>query len=167
MNAKSRDIAVAGIACALGIVLMYLATYIRVNTGAFLFLCALLTAIILLESNIKYAAASVAATSLLALLLIPDKQIVLLYALFFGWYPLLKLFAETRRSKVTEWIIKLLGFHLSLLLGGILFYFLFHINIFSLQLPVWALWILGVVAFVLMDIILSLGIHFYLRKRNK
>ena len=37
MNEKSRSIAVAGLACALSIVLMVLATYIRVSTVAFLF----------------------------------------------------------------------------------------------------------------------------------
>ena len=167
MNEKSRSIAVAGLACALSIVLMVLAIYIRVSTVAFLFLCALLTAIVLLESDIKYAAASFAATALLSALLVPDKQTVLLYVLFFGWYPLLKLFAETRRSRGVEWITKLLGFHAALALGSILFYLLFHINVLTLQLPFWLLWPASVVVFVLMDIVLSLGIHFYLRKRKK
>ncbi|MCI9626123.1 MAG: hypothetical protein HFI90_05005 [Clostridia bacterium] len=167
MNEKSRNIAIAGLACGLNVVMMVLATYIRVNTGAFLFLCALLTAIILLEVNVKYAATGFVATVLLATLLVPDKQTVALYALFFGWYPLLKLFAETRKSRWIEWLAKLIGFHLALGIGGILFYSLFHINILTLQIPIWLLWPALVIVFVLMDILLSLGIHFYLRKRNK
>lgn len=167
MNEKSRNIAIAGLACGLNVVMMVLATYIRVNTVVFLFLCALLTAIVLLEANIKYAAVSFVATVLLAALLVPDKQTVSLYALFFGWYPLLKLFAETRKNRWFEWLVKLAGFHLALGLVGILFYSLFHINILALPISIWLLWLASVIAFVLMDILLSLGIHFYLRKRNK
>ncbi len=167
MNEKSRNIAIAGLSCALSVVMMVLATYIRVNTSAFLFLCALLSAIVLLESNVKYAAVSFAATVLLATLLVPDKQTVSLYALFFGWYPLLKLFAETRKNRWFEWFSKLTGFHLALGIGGILFYGMFHINILALQISIWLLWPVSVIAFVLIDILLSLGIHFYLRKRNK
>lgn len=47
--------------------------------------------------------------SLLALLLLPDKLCALLFAAFFGLYPMVKALAE-RLKKVGEWLVKLAFF---------------------------------------------------------
>lgn len=167
MREKSRDIAIAGLAVALSEVFLLCASYIRMNTLAFLCLCALLTAVVLLESGMACAAIGYVAASLLALLTVADKQTVLCYIVFFGWYPILKFFAETGRNKILEWILKAFGFHIAAIVLCALLRLFFQINIFLLPLPIWLLWPIAVGAFILIDIVLSLGIHFYLVKRRK
>ena len=167
MNENTRNLAVSGLATALNIVLMFLSSYIQINTLAFLFLGSVLSAIVLLETNKRYAVICFVATSILCVLLIPDKQMVFYYILFFGWYPLLKLLAESRRNRIVEWIIKLAAFHIILVIGGALFYWLFHINLLETGFTVWLIWPASVVIFVLLDILLSFGIYFYIRKRKK
>lgn len=167
MHEKSRDIAIAGLGAALSEIFLLCTSYMRMNTLAFLCLCALLTAIVLTESGVACAAIGYVATSLLALLTVADKQTVLCYIVFFGWYPILKFFAETRQNKISEWILKAFGFHLAAAVLCALLYVFFQIDIFRLPLPFWLLWPIGIGAFILIDIVLSLGIHFYLVKRRK
>ncbi len=167
MNEKTRNLAVSGLAVALNIVLMVLSSYIQINTLAFLFLTSVLSAIVLLEANKRYAVICFVATSILSAVLVPDKQMIFYYILFFGWYPLLKLLAESRKSRVVEWIIKLVIFHSILAIGGMLFYWLFHINLLASGFSIWLIWPASVTIFVLLDILLSFGIYFYLRKRKK
>jgi hypothetical protein len=66
---------------------------------------------VVIECSKRYALAVYAATALLALLITPDMEAKLLYVAFFGYYPVLKCVAESRRSRGVEWLIKLAVFN--------------------------------------------------------
>ena len=95
-----------------------------------------------------------AASSLLGLLLLPDKAIALLFAAFLGIYPVVKGRLETLERRGVEWGLKLSWFELTLTL----FWFVFE-DLFAL--PEWLagsallLYGLGTVIFVIYDIGLS------------
>ena len=70
---------------------------------------------VIIECGKRYGAAVYAATALLSLLIVPDWEAKMLYALFFGGYPLLKSVAEGCR-RVWEWMVKLGVFNVSMVL---------------------------------------------------
>lgn len=65
---------------------------------------------------------------LLALILLPDKGIALLFLAFFGLYPVVKEAIEGLRKLPVEWVLKLAFFNLVLTLGWFLFRQLFLPN---------------------------------------
>lgn len=97
-----------------------------------------------------------AATSLLALLLLPSKSIALLYLCFMGIYPILKSLLEMKVGRVAEWLGKLVFFNVVLFL-------LWHVagTLLLAQLPDWMtsetllLHGVGSVVFLAYDIALS------------
>lgn len=61
----------------------------------------------------KYAAGTYISSAVLALVVIPSKPMPILYALFFGAYPLVKLYAEKGMKKTWSWLIKIIYANLS------------------------------------------------------
>ncbi|MGI6497686.1 MAG: hypothetical protein ACOX0U_02395 [Oscillospiraceae bacterium] len=101
---------------------------------------------------------------LLALLFLPAKECVLLYALLFGHYPMLKSLIERLRKPVLEWCCKLALFNglLSIL------YFVFRMLFLSAIPEAWAqtaiIYVGGNIAFVLYDICFSQLAGWYTRR---
>lgn len=113
-----------------------------------------------------------AAISLLSLLLIPNRLPAIFFALFFGFYPIIKEKLE-RKRKVVCWLLKELIFNVCLAVIVALYFALFFQGI-SLNIPLpWlivAVILLCEVVFVIYDIALTRMIYFYvvnLRKRFK
>ncbi len=69
------------------------------------------------ELNKKWAFGIYAAVSMLSLLLVPNKEAAILYAAFFGYYPILKAILESRLPKVPEYILKFAVFNLSMIVS--------------------------------------------------
>ena len=55
------------------------------------------------------------AVSILSMLFVPDKETALMYALFFGYYPIIKPYVEKIKVKVLSFLLKLLLFNLAVL----------------------------------------------------
>ncbi|MBR0449898.1 MAG: hypothetical protein IIX30_03685 [Clostridia bacterium] len=113
-----------------------------------------------------------AAISLLSLLLIPNRLPAIFFALFFGFYPIIKEKLE-RKSKVVCWLLKELIFNVCLAIIVALYFLLFFQG-FSLNIPLH--WLIVIVVllcelvFILYDIALTRMISFYvinIRKRFK
>ena len=68
---------------------------------------------VVIECGKRYGLMVYIATALLALLITPDVEAKLLYVVFFGYYPLVKSVAESRRHRVGEWVIKLAVFNIA------------------------------------------------------
>lgn len=92
-----------------------------------------------------------AGSALLALLLLPDKGIALLYLFFFGLYPLVKCMVERLRKLPVEIFLKLIFF------TAVLTFFRFGLkSVFFSALPaeglgLWILYLLGSIIFLLYD----------------
>ena len=95
---------------ALGVVALYLGSVIEVLDISTAVLASVMCTVTVIEYG-KGAPWSVfLVTSLLSLLLLPNKFPALLYAVFFGYYPIIKEKIEKIRSMLVQWIIKLFIF---------------------------------------------------------
>jgi len=96
---------------AISIVLMLMTTVLPIAAYSCVMLAGLCTAFIAEETDSKCALSVFAAVSILSVILIPDKESVILYMIFFGYYPVLKQFLFNKCNKILSWIIKLLVFN--------------------------------------------------------
>lgn len=110
-----------------------------------------------------------AAISILSFLLVPSKLPAIFFALFFGFYPILKGFLEAR-PKVVCWILKEVIFNVCLAAIILIYMFLFFQGV-SLSIPLpWLLTaavVLCEIVFVLYDIALTRIVSFYVIKLRK
>lgn len=158
MKNKTKNTAVCGLITALSVVLMMLTTIVPV----FMYVIPIVTGLLVLFtadiSDKKWAIGVFCSTSILSLLLITDKEAALTYALFFGYYPLIKDLIE-KLPKVLIWFLKLILFNLSAVCIGLISFYLFGVagdeyNEFGkYTIPI--LLIMANVAFVLYDFCLT------------
>ena len=147
---------------ALSVVLLALGALLEVLDLSMASLASLFVLFAHLELRKSYPWLLWAVTSLLSLLLVSPKVAPLLYALFFGFYPIIKTALEGL-PRVLEWLLKLLvcqaAFWLYFLLGSFLF------MMTDLLLPsAWLFWAANgavMLVFVLYDIALSRLIRLY------
>lgn len=89
MRTHSRRMAFCGVLSALAMTVLLLGSLIPMATFCAPLLAMVILLPILPEFGARYAWTAYAATSVLALLLIPDRELALVYV-FFGYYPLLR-----------------------------------------------------------------------------
>lgn len=69
-----------------------------------------------------------AATSLISVLVVPNKEAVVLYILFFGYYPILKGLIEGKiKNRVLEYVIKVLIFNVAVFSAEFVFFKIMNI----------------------------------------
>ena len=154
--------------CALGVILLALGALIDVLDITVAVLASLLCVYAVIEMGRAYPWMVWLVTSLLALLLLPVKAPALIYALFAGFYPILKEKLE-KLSRVLSWILKLAVFHLSMLAIALLMKLVFHTEI-ELGTYAWMpflIYPLALVCFVVYDLALTRLITFYLFRLRK
>ncbi|GAB1475427.1 hypothetical protein MASR2M70_02590 [Bacillota bacterium] len=123
--------------------------------------------VIIIETNIKAGILFYFASSLLAMLIIPNKSAVLPYIFFFGAYAIIKFFIEKIGKQIIEIPLKLLAFNICIGAGIILFKSAFLGNI---SLPEYSNMLLIPAAqlmFLLYDYIFTLLIAYYRRRFSK
>ncbi len=101
---KSSKISLCGMMCALSIVFMFLTGVFPYATYALPALAGLTLIVLVIETSKKWAFVAY-------LLIAPDRMAVLLFMIFFGYYPILKSMIETRWRRISEWVCKLLLFN--------------------------------------------------------
>ena len=104
---KTRKLTLTAICAAGSVVLVFLASAMPTGQLGFTAIGSLFCAATVIEAGLAYGAAQFVVAAGLTLLLVPDKGVALLYALFFGYYPLVKSLAEQVKSQALGWIIKL------------------------------------------------------------
>lgn len=138
MKNNTFNVALCGVVSALSVVVMMLTTVVSVATYAASALAGMLLAVIVIEINCKWAVASYIAVSFVSLLIVPDKETVLFYIFFFGYYPMLKQLIESRiKNRAVQLVVKTLIFSAS----AIAIYFL---SINFLGIPVEEYYIMGI-----------------------
>ena len=127
MKNKTKNTAICGLMTALSVVLMMLTTLIPV----FMYVIPIVTGLLVLfvadVADKKWGAGVYFSTAFLSVLLITDKEAALTYALFFGYYPLIKDFIEKLPGFIS-WILKLLIFNLSAIGIGVISFFVFGVS---------------------------------------
>lgn len=128
---KAYKIAVCGMCTALSVVLMFLGGVLYV----FSYTTPLLLGIIMLMVNRTFgrsaAVTTYFASSVLSMILVTDKESVLLYVLFFGYYPILKNKIDSLKFKPLRIFVKLILFNFSLAAAELLSYYVFSIPFFE------------------------------------
>lgn len=110
-KSNSRRIAVTAVFTAFSAVFLYLASVLPTGQLGFLGVASLFVIAAVVEYGIAGGVFVFAGTAILGLLIVPSKSLVLIYALFFGWYPLMKSLAERAKSRAVEWVVKLAAFN--------------------------------------------------------
>ena len=150
-NLSSR-VALGGIVAALCIVIMFLtgvlpALYIAAPMAA-----GLLMIILVEEVSVGWAWLTYIAFSLLALIVTFDKEAALMFILFFGYYPMLRLYLEKIKSRPLKTVCKYAVFNLFLLLD-------YLVTVYVLGLPTFE--DTGPVMFVILFLAFNLVFYFY------
>lgn len=140
---NSKVIAYSGVATALSVVMLFLGSIFWV-LGYTMPLVASLVMIILLDSiSQKSALLTFISTSIISFILLNDKECVLLYILFFGYYPLIRHKINDIKPKFLSYLLKFITFNAAMVLTQVLCVYVFGIP-FDDMLGKW-----GIVVFVL------------------
>lgn len=128
MSRKSSKVALGGIVTALCIVTMLLTALVPFATFALPGLAGVFLAILVIELGPRWALAGYVSSSLLALLLVPDKEAVFIYIFLLGIYPILKAKFESAKNKVTSYVLKFAFFNSAVLLCYVVLIFVFQLG---------------------------------------
>ena len=110
--------ALGGLLTAMSALCLYLACFIPTNRLALAAIAGLFPVAAVLVSGRRAGCLCWMASGILGLLLVPEKWLALLYLSFFGHYPIVKSTMEAMKSRIAEWMCKLLYFNTVLLVFG-------------------------------------------------
>lgn len=113
---QSGKVALGGMLVALSVVIL-LPTVFEGLLYTMPALAGVMIMLAVIELDKKWALGIYAATSLLGALFVPNKETVVLYIAFFGYYPVLKAVLESRLGRIFEYTVKFLVFNLSVILA--------------------------------------------------
>lgn len=124
-----------------------------------------------IETDKKWAFGVYCTVAILAMLLVADKEVAVMYLAFFGYYPILKAVIESKIPVVLGWILKVASFIATMVAAYLLMINLMGVTIDEIEefgmAAVPLLLGMGTVAFVMYDITLSKLIILYLNKFRK
>ncbi len=120
VNRNASRVALGGVLAALSLLLLYLAAMLPSGRIGMVAVAGLVPAAGVVSGGLATGFLCYGATGILAFLLIPDKGCALLYAVFFGLYPMVKSLIERLRKLPAEFLLKLVFFNivLAILLFG-------------------------------------------------
>ncbi len=166
-------IAFCGVSAALGVVLMMITSLIPVGTYALPCFAGIILLAVLIEYGAKWAAGVFLTVSALSGFLAGDKEAVLFYIVFFGYYPIVKCKIESRiKSKIVQYILKFSVFNIAAVASFYIGMWLLSIpkedyTIFGVCVP-WVFLIVGNIFFALYDYAVTVFVNVYVRNlRNK
>ncbi len=166
---KTRSLALCGILSALSVVTLYLSSVFSVLDLTLAGITLFIMLFAILEIGGKYPLIMYAVVSVISLIILPQKFTAFVYAFFFGWYPSAKIFFE-RFKPFVSWILKILCFNASYALLLVACTHILGLNYTgALQTNIYyiVMFILGNVAFIMIDIMLKLVIIVYRLKLRK
>lgn len=160
---NSKAIAYSGVATALSVVMLFLGSIVWV-LGYTMPLVASLVMIVLLESvSKKSALLTFVSTSVISFILLNDKECVLLYVLFFGYYPLIRDKINDIKPKILSYLTKFVSFNAAMVLTQILCVYAFGIP-FDDMLGKWGIVVFALclnLVFVVFDKLYTLLLRLY------
>ncbi|MBQ8943420.1 MAG: hypothetical protein IJ050_02855 [Clostridia bacterium] len=168
---QSSKCAIGGIISALSLVMMISVAIIPFLTYALPAAAGLLIVPVVIEIDKKWALGVYVTVSILAILLVPDKEVAVMYAAFFGYYPVIKAVFEKHLPAALSYLLKAVCFA-----GAMLSSYYLMIKFMGLELDeleefgafaVPLLLGMGLVAFILYDFVLTRFVIIYDRKWRK
>ena len=95
---------------AVGVVILYLGSFIEVLDISMAVAASMIATVIVIEYGAPSAWSVYGVSAILSLLLLPQKFPAVMYAFFFGYYPIVKQKIEKMRSRLVQWSLKSLVF---------------------------------------------------------
>ena len=162
---KTKKLTVSSLMVATGVVILYFASLFSALDLSISLLASLIILIVQIELGIKYSLSVYAATSLISLLILPQKYIALMYLFFCGIYPIIRVYI-TRLGKIFAPIIKLLYFGGALTVVVLASKFLFTAEVYEGYMLLF-FYIVCFVAFILCDMLIGkLALLYNIRLRK-
>ncbi len=124
---NSKVIAYSGVASALSVVMLFLGSMIWVLAYTMPLIASLIMIVLLNSVTKKSALLTFVATSVISFVLLSDKECVLIYVLFFGYYPLIRDKINDLKPKILSYFLKFLTFNAAMALTQILCIYVFGI----------------------------------------
>lgn len=161
MSKKVRIITSSALLISLSMVFLYLSSVFPNVQLGFVAAASLFVAAQVIETNLIGGLYVFIGSCVLGFLILPDKTSLILYSLFFGYYPLVKSLAEKHNKAVLRWGIKLVVMNIALavILG------FFGELIFDLSQFKYGVWVFAAIfnlVFIIFDIGVSKLIGFYM-----
>jgi hypothetical protein len=156
---RIKKITLSGLLLAFTVICVFLAANLPTSRLSLYALSSLFVSIIVIEAGTKSGWAFYVASAILSVILVPRLGVIP-FVVFFGIYGMIKYYVELLKSRVFEYLLKLVYFNICLVLGLI---FLKEILLSgaNLSMPVYILAAGLEVAFILYDYIYTLFIRFY------
>ena len=114
MKNDTKKLLISAILSAASVAVMYIGCLTPLDYTA-IAMTSMAVVLAVIELNGKYPILIYVVTSILSIIILPNKASAVLYAMFFGFYPILKAVFE-RRHPVVAWILKFSLFNTCLLL---------------------------------------------------
>ena len=164
-KSSSWRVALGGIVAALCLVTMFLTGVIPTLYIAAPMAAGMLMLILVEEVSIGWAWLTYIAVSLLSIIVIFDKEAALMFILFFGYYPILRVYLSKIRSKPVRAVCKQILFNIFILIDYWMTVYVLGLPTFEDTMPyMYVILIIAAnVLFVMYDRILS-RMHWFYRK---
>ncbi len=157
---NTKKVALNGILGALAVTCLVLATVMPVNRLSFYALSSFFVAVVIVESGSRAGWIFYAATSLLSLMVVPEKLGIVPYVIFFGIYGIVKYYVEKLNKIIPEYAIKFVYFNVCVGVALLTVSSLFG-NSIVVKLP-WGLVVIALeIIFFIYDFVYTLFINYY------
>ncbi|MBE6737250.1 MAG: hypothetical protein E7566_01145 [Ruminococcaceae bacterium] len=156
---KTYSLAFASVIAALSLVFMFITTFIPIGTYALPCIAGAMLAAVVLESGYISAFVVYFVVSVLSVLLVGDKEAVLYYIVFLGFYPIVKGLFERIKLKPLQYALKFILFNVCIVSAFFIGISVLSIpkesfELFGVYLP-WVFLIMGNIVFIIYDICLT------------
>ncbi len=167
----SVKVATCGVFTALSVVLMFFGGTVFVFSYVVPLVLGVLMIMLKKTLGVGSSVSVYVSTSILSFIIVPDKETVLLYVLFFGYYPIIKASLDKIKPKAVSMILKILLFNVSLTVIELLCVYVFGIpffedNGFSVAILIFFIVLMNVL-FIMYEYILKYSLFLYERKFEK
>ena len=163
-NNRTGKIALGGICTALAVIFMFGASFVPGIELTLYLISSLFTAAMVIEAGAAGGLSVFAASSLLGLILVPNKLALVPYIFCFGYYAVLKLYIEKIKSGVLQIILKVIYFAAVLVVGLLVFKSVLTAGVHMPDWPVGGLIAAGLVMMILYDYVMTFLINWYRRR---
>ncbi|MBE6643223.1 MAG: hypothetical protein E7615_06180 [Ruminococcaceae bacterium] len=159
----AKKLSFSAISCALGVILLFLGAVIETVDISMAALASFLIVVCMIEMGGYFPFLVYLATATLSFLMLPNKTVVLIYGMFFGFYPILKKYLE-RLPFVMGWVAKIAVFNVVIALYYVFLREVLFPDIDGIKIY---LFLLLNVIFITLDITQTLFVTAYVRRFRK
>lgn len=163
-NGHVRKLAVSAMFTAISTAICIIASFLPTLSVSLVAIAGIAASIVLIECGYKYSFLVYIASSVLVLLLAPDKEIAVIYAMMFGHYPMLQSIMNRIGSSFWRWFVKVITANIMLVLLWLVITYVLGISEYTGAGEFFVIAGLYNFAFVLYDICLKRLMRLYIIK---